>query len=94
MEEYDKSEYLTIPIEISRDMVIALNESEQELKAHFQSAVAIMLWQEQKITFGKAVQLSGLTRYEFEKQLVKSKISISDLDHDQIMSDVKKLKNA
>jgi len=83
---------ITIPIEVSQDVIVALNESEQELKSHFQFAVAAMLLQEGKLTFGKALQLSGQKRYEFEKQLVKSRISVSELDYDQIMEDVEKLK--
>jgi len=84
---------ITIPVDIPSDMLIALNESEQELKYHFQVAVAMMLFQEGKLTLGKAVQLSGLTRFEFEKSLAKNKIPISDLNIEQIMSDVDKLGN-
>ena len=82
---------VTIPIEVSEDVIIALNESEQELKSHFQSAVAAMLLQEGKLSFGKALQMSGLSRYEFEKHLAKNKIPVSELNYEQIMSDVEKL---
>jgi len=84
---------ITIPVDIPSDMLIALNESEQELKNHFQVAVAMMLFQEGKLTFGKAIQLSGLTRFEFEKSLAKNKIPVSKLNIEQIMSDVSKLEN-
>lgn len=84
---------ITIPVDIPSDMLIALNESEQELKYHFQVAIAMMLFQEGKLTLGKAIQLSGLTRFEFEKSLAKNKIPVSDLNIEQIMSDVDKLKD-
>jgi len=84
---------ITIPVDIPSDMLIALNESEQELKYHFQVAIAMMLFQEGKLTLGKAIQLSGLTRFEFEKSLAKNKIPVSDLNIKQIMSDVDKLKD-
>ena len=84
---------ITISVDIPSDLMIALNESEQELKSHFQVAIAIMLFQEGKLTLGKAIQLSGLTRYEFEKALAKNKISVSSLNMDQILSDVDKLSN-
>ena len=84
---------ITIPVDIPSDLLIALNESEQELKDHFQVAIAMMLFQEGKLTLGKAIQLSGLTRFEFEKSLAKNKIPVSDLNIDQIMSDVDKLGN-
>ena len=82
-----------IPINIPSDLMVALNESEQELKNHFQLAIAMMLFQEGKLTLGKAIQLSGLTRFEFEKSLAKNKIPVSDLSMQQILSDVDKLKN-
>lgn len=53
----------------------------------------MMLFQEGKLTIGKAIQLSGLTRADFEKGLAKSKISVSELNKDQIFSDIEKLKD-
>jgi len=82
---------VTIPIDIPSDLMVALNESEEEMKLHFQTAIAIVLFQEGKITIGKAVQLSGLTRYEFEKVLANNKIPLSNLDIEQIKSDVQSL---
>lgn len=84
---------LTIPVNVPSDLLIALNESEQELKSHFQLAISMMLFQEGKLTLGKAIQLSGLSRFEFEKSLAKNKIPISLLDHEQINSDINKLKD-
>ncbi|HKL32511.1 MAG TPA: UPF0175 family protein [Tangfeifania sp.] len=82
---------ITIPIEIPADLMIVLNESEQEIKSHFQASIAMMLFKEGKLTIGKANQLSGLTRFEFEKLLAKNKIPISDLKVNQIFSDVEKM---
>jgi predicted HTH domain antitoxin len=84
---------ITIPVDIPSDILIALNESEKELKYHFQVAIAMMLFQEGKLTLGKAIQMSGLTRFEFEKSLAKNNISVSELNIEQIMSDVNKLKD-
>ena len=83
---------ITIPVDIPSDLLVALNESEQELKSHFQTATALMLFQEGKLTIGKAIQLSGLTRFEFEKALAKNKIPVSILDTDLIISDAEKLR--
>ncbi|MEZ4828505.1 MAG: UPF0175 family protein [Bacteroidia bacterium] len=84
---------IIIPVDIPSDVFVLLNESEQELKLHFQLALAIKLFQDRKLTMGKAIQLSGLSRFEFEKALAKSRISVSDLDTLQIFSDVDKLKD-
>lgn len=82
---------IVIPVNISPDIMIALNESEKELKNHFQVGIAMMLFQEGKLTLGKAIRLSGLTRYEFEKSLAKNNIPISNTSYDQVISDIKKL---
>ena len=84
---------VTIPINIPSDIMLALNESEQELKSHLQTAIAVMLFQEGKLTLGKSIQLSGLSRYEFEKALAKREIPIAPIDVNQVLSDVKKLEN-
>lgn len=83
---------VTIPLGIPGDIMIALNTSEVEFKRHIQVAIALMLFHEGKLTLGKAIQLSGLSRFEFEQALAKNNISVSYLDQGQIMSDVHKLK--
>jgi|JFJP01.1.fsa_nt_gi predicted HTH domain antitoxin len=82
---------ITIPIDFPSDILIALNETEHDLKNHLQVSIALMFFQEGKLTLGKAIQLSGLTRFEFEKSLLKNKIPVSNLSIDQIMSDVDKI---
>ena len=84
---------ITIPVDIPPDIMIALHESEQELKQHFQIAIAIMLFQEGKLTIGKSIQLSGLSRFEFEKELAKRKMDISKIDLEQVDSDLEKLQD-
>ncbi len=82
---------ITIPVDVSPEIMITLNESEQELKDHFQIGIAIMLFEEGKLTIGKAIQMSGLTRYEFEKKLAKKNIPISNPSVEQVFSDMQKL---
>ncbi len=80
-----------IPVRISPDIMLSLNETEQELQNYFQSSIALMLFQEGKLTIGKAIQLSGLSRYEFEKELLKRNIPISNPSIEEVFSDVQKL---
>lgn len=82
---------ISIPVDISPEIMIALNENEQELKNHFQVGIAMMLFQEGKLTIGKAIQLSGLTRFEFEKTLNKNNIPISNQSIEQAFLDMEKL---
>lgn len=80
-------ETITIPVDIPADFFATINETKEELKAHFQIKIAIMLFQEGKLTIEKAVQLSGLSRDEFEKMLNKNNILTSQF----IMDDIGKL---
>ncbi len=80
-----------IPVNIPSEIMIALNETEQNLKKYFQTAIAVMLFQEEKLTIGKAIQLSGLSRYEFEKELVKKNIPVSNPSITDVFSDVQQL---
>lgn len=82
---------IVIPVDVSPDIMVALNESESELKTHFQASIAIMLFQEHKLTLGKAIQMSGLSRHEFELRLSQKNIPIYNPSIDQIMQDVKKV---
>ncbi len=85
---------ITIPVELPHDLLIALNQSEKELKLQFQTVLALWLFQQGKLTLGKAIQLSGLTRYEFERALAQSRIPVAELDVEQIFSDADKIAGA
>ncbi len=82
----------TISVDFPNDILLALNESENDLKKRIKLALAIQLYKLEKLTIGKASQLSGLTRLEFEKELSINKISISNLNKEDVLSDIEKLK--
>ncbi|NGZ89907.1 UPF0175 family protein [Psychroflexus maritimus] len=82
----------TVSIDFPNDIVLALNESENDLKKRIKVTLAIQLYKLQKLTIGKAAQLSGMSRFEFEKELSKNKISISNLNEEDVLSDIEKLK--
>ena len=82
----------TISVDFLNDILLALNESENDLKNRIKLTLAIQLYKLQKLTVGKASQLSGLSRLEFEKELSKNKISISNLNEEDVLSDIEKLK--
>ncbi len=81
-----------ITVEFPNDILLALNESEYDLKKRIKLTLAIQLYKSQKLTIGKAVKLSGMTRLEFEKELSNNKISISNIDEEDVLNDMKKLK--
>ncbi len=84
---------IVIPVNVSSEIMVALNETKQELKNYFQIGIAIMLFQEEKLTIGKAVQLSGVSRYEFEKELTKRNIPISNPSLNDVFSDLEELRD-
>ncbi len=82
----------TISIDIPNDILLALNESETDLKKRLKVALAIQLYKLEKLTIGKASQLSGLSRLEFEKELSRNKIPISNLTEEDVLKDIEKLR--
>lgn len=81
----------TISLDFPEDILLALNESENDLKKRIKLILAIQLYKLQKLTIGKAAQISGLSRLEFENELSKNKIPISNLNEKDILDDIEKL---
>lgn len=82
----------TISIDFPKDILLALNETEQELKQRIKISLAIQLYKLQKLTIGKAAQVAGLSRWDFETLLSDNEIPISLLTFEEIMGDVEKLR--
>lgn len=81
-----------IAIDFPSDIFLALNENEVELKKDIKISYAMRLYQLEKLTIGKAAQLAGLSRFEFEMILSENRISVSNLDIDDVKEDLKNLK--
>lgn len=82
----------TISVDFPNDILLALNESENDLKNRIKLTLAIQLYKLEKLTIGKAAQLAGISRLEFEKELSTNKIPISNLTEEDVLGDVEKLK--
>jgi predicted HTH domain antitoxin len=82
----------TISIDFPEEILLALNESETEFKHKIKVSLAIRLYKTEKLTIGKASQLSGMSRLEFENILSESETSISNLTIEDILSDISKIK--
>ncbi len=80
-----------ISLDVPEDVLLALNETKDEAKRHFQISLAAMLFQEGNFTLGKAIQMAGVSRRDFEKILEKNGIVIFDTNIDQVRLDVAKL---
>lgn len=80
-----------ITIDFPADILLALNETEAEFKQRIKISLAIRLYKSQKLTLGKASQLSGLSRFEFETLLSENEIPISNLTLRDVLDDIKKI---
>ncbi|HPW67768.1 MAG TPA: UPF0175 family protein [Salinivirgaceae bacterium] len=81
-----------IRIELPSDIFLTLNETEEELKQNIKISLAIRLYLLKKVTIGKAAQIAGLSRYEFENVLVNQNIPISNLTVEDVLNDSQKLR--
>lgn len=81
----------TISIELPSDIFLTLNESEEELGNQLKVIFAAKLYLQQKVTIGKAAQIAGLKKLEFENWLAQNEIPISNLSYDDILKDAEKL---
>ncbi len=81
-----------ITIDIPADILLALNETETEFKQRIKVSLAIRLYKLQKLTMGKAAQLSGMSRFEFETLLSENEIPISNLSLSDVLDDIKKIR--
>jgi predicted HTH domain antitoxin len=82
----------TISVDFPSDLLLALNESENELVQDIKIALAIRLYSQHKLTIGKAAQVAGVSRFEFETLLADHKVPISDLTFEEVLSDSQKLR--
>ncbi len=82
----------SITIDFPSDLLLALNETESELKQGIKISLAIRLFRLQKLTIGKAAQLCGLSRFQFETILSENDVPISNLTITDVLKDIEKLK--
>jgi predicted HTH domain antitoxin len=82
----------SITIDFPSDILLSLNENENELKKDIKLSLAIRLYKLQKLTIGKAAQISGMTHTDFETLLSENDVPISTLNYDDIYRDTQKLK--
>ena len=82
----------SITTDFPADILLALNETETEFKQGIKISLAIRLYRLQKLTLGKAAQLCGLSRFEFETILSENEVPISNLTIQDVLKDIEKLK--
>lgn len=81
-----------ITIELPSDILLTLNENEKELKQDITISLALQLYKQNKLSIGKASQIAGLSRLEFENVLAENGLNISNLTLEYVISDIQKLR--
>lgn len=81
-----------ITIELPSDILLTLNENEKELKQDITISLALQLYKQNKLSIGKASQIAGLSRLEFENVLAENGLNISNLTLEDVISDIQKLR--
>lgn len=82
----------TITIDFPSDILLALNANGNELRQDIKISLALRLYRLEKLTIGKASQLAGLSRFDFETLLSENGIPISNLTIEDVLNDSIKLK--
>jgi predicted HTH domain antitoxin len=80
-----------ISVDFPADILLALNETENQLIQRIKLALAVQLYKAQKLTIGKAAQIAGLSRFQFETALAEHEIPVSNLTADEVLDDIGKL---
>lgn len=73
----------TLKLEIPSDIILSLNENEQQFLKQMKLYTALFLFLEQKLSIGKAAQLSGMDIYNFMMEAGKHNVPVINYDtHD------------
>jgi predicted HTH domain antitoxin len=78
-----------IVISVPDEFLTSMNKVELEIKRY----LAVKYYQEEALTIGKAADLAGMNRMEFELFLSHNQVPISLLNYEDIQVDLAKMKN-
>jgi predicted HTH domain antitoxin len=85
-------EMVEIPVKVDSFFLNKWKDDDMPLEKRMRIWAAISLYLEQKISTGKAAQLSGMHYGEFQEYLGKHQIPISLLTVEDVLNDVNKIK--
>lgn len=66
--------------------------NQESLAADIRLSIALMFFQQKKISIGKALQIADLSIYEFQKECRKNAITIVDYDEGDLRNEFTSLK--
>jgi predicted HTH domain antitoxin len=82
-----------IILELPENIMQGCKEAGFDIQNDIKKCLAVRLYQKSLVSIGKAAELAGMDRVDFEYYLSNNRIPISNLSLEDIMADVEKLKN-
>jgi predicted HTH domain antitoxin len=77
---------MSVTLEIPEDFVQRLQTDRPQAEAQLHTELAIALYREGKLPSGRAAEIAGMTRWEFEDILRQRQVplpyTVADLEHD------------
>ena len=73
-------------------LVVLLERSEKKNNEKKSLSLAVKCYQLSMLSIGKAAELAGMSRVNFETYLSENKIPVSNLDYSDVSGDLEKLK--
>lgn len=77
-----------LEIPYSEDLLLASGQSREELEQEFRLLLALKTFELKRLSLGKASELAGLSRLRFMEELSRRKISVINLEADQIRDEL------
>ncbi len=77
---------MSVTLEIPEDLIHRLQADRAQAEAQLHLELAIALYREGKLPTGRAAEIAGMTRWEFEDTLRRRQVpmpyTVADLEHD------------
>jgi predicted HTH domain antitoxin len=81
------SDTYQLTIELPRTVKTLMPDAGQEAKR----LIAVKLYQDRSVSVGRAAEIAGMNRIDFETYLSEREIPVSNLTYEQVMADVASL---
>lgn len=78
-----------LEIPYSRDLLIASGKEPQELEQEFRFMLAAALFQQRRLSLGKASEMAGMPKLHFMDELGRKQIPVINLADDQIADELR-----
>jgi len=86
-------EMVDVRLQLPKDIIKAVQTQDAQLETALWQKIVLELYREETISFGKAAELFGMTKWDFT-DLLKEKSVPLPYDEDDLEEDLKMLKDA